>query len=218
MDVQMPEMDGIEATDCFVSKRRRSLDTSGMIAMTALAMKGDRERCIAAGMDGYLSKPIEADDLYRAIVDLVPSTKAGSVSRWKASPEPDAPSFHVPAGLLLDWNAMLQRFGGSREKVEKIVKVFQGELPRSMAEIRAALDRGDATSIEQTAHSLRGAIGLFGQGRGLHGRRRRWRRWCAGDLTDIGDAYESLEKSVHELELAVAEFVVLERSMTQPFA
>jgi HPt (histidine-containing phosphotransfer) domain-containing protein len=173
--------------------------------MTAHAIKGDREHCLQAGMDGYVSKPIEAGDLLRAIADVAPKTTAGFISPEglsEATPPPNGPE-----GVLPDRNALLQRVGGSWEKVEKIVAVFQGEVSQSMAEIRAAIERGDATRIERTAHSLKGAIGVFGKSAAYNAAETLESLGHAGDLTEIGDVYHSLEKLVHELELALVEIV-----------
>jgi len=73
MDVQMPEMDGFEATTAIRKAEETTLQHVPILAMTAHAMKGDRERCLAAGMDGYLAKPIRPDDLRQAIEELVPA-------------------------------------------------------------------------------------------------------------------------------------------------
>ena len=205
MDVQMPEMDGLEATACIRERERGTGRHIPIVAMTAHAIKGDREHCLQAGMDGYVSKPIEAGDLFRAIADVAPKTTAGFIT--PEGPSEAKPPPNGPEGVLPDRNALLQRVGGSWEKVEKILAVFQGEVSRSMAEIRAAIDRGDATRIERTAHSLKGAIGVFGKSAAYNAAETLEFMGHAGDLTEIGDVYHSLEKLVHELELALAEIV-----------
>jgi CheY-like chemotaxis protein len=80
MDVQMPEMDGFEATAAIREREQRTGRHIPIIAMTASAMKGDRERCLAAGMDGYVSKPIDPEQLYRAVATFAPA-------RARAAPE-----------------------------------------------------------------------------------------------------------------------------------
>ncbi len=78
MDLQMPEMVGFEATAIIRAKQKATGKHLAIIALTAHAMKGDRERCLAAGMDGYLSKPIQADQLRRALGELLTADSAGS--------------------------------------------------------------------------------------------------------------------------------------------
>ncbi|SIO65073.1 Signal transduction histidine kinase [Singulisphaera sp. GP187] len=205
MDVQMPEMDGLEATACIRAKERGTGRHIPIVAMTAHAIKGDREHCLQAGMDGYVSKPIEISDLLQAIADVAHNTTAGLIRPEglpEATPPPDDPE-----GVLPDRNALLERVGGSREKLEKLVAVFQGEVSRSLAEIRAAIDLGDATRIERAAHSLKGAIGVFSKAAAYHVAETLESMGFAGDLTEIGDVYHALEKRVHELELALTEIV-----------
>jgi CheY-like chemotaxis protein len=80
MDVQMPEMDGLEATAAIRRREHTSTDHLPVIAMTAHAMKGDRERCLAAGMDGYIAKPVNAHELFQAMEDcLCPKATPGAV-------------------------------------------------------------------------------------------------------------------------------------------
>jgi CheY-like chemotaxis protein len=78
MDVQMPELDGFEATAAIREQEQRTGRHIPIIAMTASAMKGDRERCLAAGMDGYISKPIDPEQLYKAVAAFAPASAAAA--------------------------------------------------------------------------------------------------------------------------------------------
>ena len=149
MDVQMPELNGLEATKTI---RRKEMMGSGrhvpIIAMTAHAMKGDRDACLAAGMDGYLSKPIRASDLFKAIEDLLAGRHQTPVVR----PAPG------PAGTPFDEAAVLARLDGDHQLLAELIETFLAECPALMAEVRKAMDQADAPRVAQAAHTLKGAI------------------------------------------------------------
>jgi len=131
----MPEMDGYEATRTL----RAAGCTAPIIAMTANAIKGDRERCIEAGMNDYLTKPIDLKVL-RAMLE-----------RWMG-PQPSK-----LAGLpLFDGDAMDMRFGGDQELKEVALSTFRQTTPALLAKLRAAVDAGDRLQMERLAHSAKG--------------------------------------------------------------
>jgi len=150
MDVQMPGMDGLEAT---AEIRRRERLTGGhikIVAMTANAMKGDKERCLAAGMDGYLSKPIRAQELFEAI------EPAAAPPAHNSTPHQRKPS----AGVL-DQTAILARFGGDRGLMKEVAQIFRKNMPGQVAAILRAVADGDGRALERAAHALKGAAGYF---------------------------------------------------------
>jgi two-component system sensor histidine kinase/response regulator len=150
MDVQMPEMSGLEAT---AEIRRRERQRGGhlrIVAMTAHAMNGDRERCLAAGMDGYLTKPIDPAMLY-ATVEL--EAASGALPRGSAPPPTLLKSTPVDRDLAL------QRLDGDEGLFSEVIQLFLEDCPARLAAIKAALDRGDADAIRVTAHGLKGAAG-----------------------------------------------------------
>jgi CheY-like chemotaxis protein len=141
MDVQMPEMGGFEATEAI---RRRERETGGhltIIAMTAHAMSGDEERCLAAGMDGYLSKPIDREKLF-ALVE-----NAGAAREGREAPPP------------LDRAGLLDRLGGDEQLLADVVGLFLEDCPAQLAALRRAVDARDPESIRAAAHALKGAAG-----------------------------------------------------------
>ena len=152
MDIQMPEMDGLEATVAIREREKTTGKHVPIIAMTAHAMKGDRERCMAAGMDGYLTKPIQTQELLDALET--------HLSRH----DPVFPAEEVaPAALepVFDAAAALERVGGDRELLSEIAGLFEGEYPQLLGALREAIARQDTPALERAAHTLKGAVGNF---------------------------------------------------------
>jgi PAS domain S-box-containing protein len=144
MDVQMPDMDGLEAT---LAIRRREQASGGhipIIAMTAYAMKGDRERCLAVGMDGYVAKPIRPQELIDAIDGVLP---------LETDPPPEGTTEPV-----VDWQAALEFVGGDQELLQSVIGVFLQEYPTWLEEVRHAVARGDARLLQGAAHKLKGSM------------------------------------------------------------
>jgi signal transduction histidine kinase/DNA-binding response OmpR family regulator/HPt (histidine-containing phosphotransfer) domain-containing protein len=145
MDVQMPDMGGAEAT---AEIRRLERERGGhlrIIAMTAHAMDGDRERCLAAGMDGYLSKPIDPALLFATVEQ-----------RPDAEPAPPALAPAAPHDAL-DSDALLRRLDGDEQLVTEVLHVFRDDCPTRLAAIKAAVDAKDGSQIRAAAHALKGA-------------------------------------------------------------
>ncbi len=158
MDIQMPEMDGIEATRRIREDESRTSNHMPIIAMTAHAMKGDRERCLAAGMDGYISKPISASKLELEIATvhsmLGPSVPKETTEERRTIILPDP---------VVRWNRthLLENLDGDEGLLRQIIDVFLKDAPRQVAELRLALQARDANMIAKTAHSLKGAVSYF---------------------------------------------------------
>jgi signal transduction histidine kinase/DNA-binding response OmpR family regulator/HPt (histidine-containing phosphotransfer) domain-containing protein len=147
MDVQMPEMGGLEATAVIRERERGTGRHIRIVAMTAHAINGDRERCIAAGMDGYLSKPID-----RAMLDVVVEQEADDALACVA---PVAKT----STAIIDKDAFMERLGGDEELRDDVIRAFIDDCPRRLAAIKAAVDRRDPELIRTTAHALKGAAG-----------------------------------------------------------
>ena len=148
MDVQMPELDGLETT-LLIREREKSTGTHlPIIAMTAHAMKGDDQRCLRAGMDAYLAKPIKADDLFAMI---------GNLMGRPAEPSPASSSSEES----IDWKEALASVRGDVELLRELAEIFLHECPRWLLCLREGLDRGDASLVSRTAHTLKGSLGTF---------------------------------------------------------
>lgn len=144
MDVQMPEMDGLEATVAIRSHEQQNGSTrTPIIAMTASAMKGDRERCLDAGMDDYVSKPIEAKELHMLIDEYCPPHKT-NVSR------------------AFDSDEALSNVGGDLDTFRSMVPLFTQECSEMLRLIESGIANEDGSLIQRGAHTIKGAAAVFG--------------------------------------------------------
>jgi len=147
MDIQMPEMDGMEATAAIRSREVNSGRHVPILAMTAHAMRGDKERCLAQGMDGYVSKPIHPSALFTEIdrcLGLLEGSKA-------MAGEPHE------KGEQIDRASLLERVEGDQELLAEMIHIFQEDAPKMIRAMRDALEQGDMIVLERSAHSLKGA-------------------------------------------------------------
>jgi signal transduction histidine kinase/CheY-like chemotaxis protein len=140
MDVQMPKLDGLQATQEIREWEHATGEHVPILAMTAHAMKGDRERCLEAGMDGYVAKPIHAEDLTAAIKQVL----AGETTE-----------------CAIDRTVLLGNLEGDQELLRQLVQTFTAESPKQMTAIKSAIERRDAEGLRLAAHSLKGSVGNF---------------------------------------------------------
>ncbi|HJT31847.1 MAG TPA: PAS domain-containing protein [Pirellulales bacterium] len=148
MDVQMPEMGGFEAT----AEIRRREQASGrhlpIIAMTAHAMKGDRERCLQAGMDAYVGKPIQARSLWEVIHHLMTKGESSSTAA-------------TTIGDNLDMQGAIDQLAGDQELLQELVRVFLEQWPDWRQQLSNALGAADRPTLRRLGHTLKGALGQF---------------------------------------------------------
>ncbi len=149
MDVQMPEMDGLEATRALRVREQTTGKHQAVVAMTALAMKGDKERCLDAGMDGYLTKPIRPQEL-DAVLDQY------SVEQVPVALEEPAMA-NAGAGSL-NMEDLMERIDGDMGFLSELAEIFRGDYPTQMRLVREAQAQGDATAVRRIGHSLKGAL------------------------------------------------------------
>ena len=188
MDVQMPEMDGLTAARKIRESEQSTLCHLPIIAMTAHAMKGDRERCIAAGMDGYVSKPIDGELLAEAIASVLGGKDELTAVSSKAPKETAA-----PASLIAwDLGATLERLGGDETLLYEVVEIFLEGAPRHMAALRQAVAQEDAKTIEEISHTLRGELGYLGISEISQKARELEQMGQKSDLRGAADAYAML--------------------------
>jgi len=153
MDLQMPEMGGLEATGLIRSKEKSTKNHLPIIAMTAHAMKGDREECARAGMDAYVAKPLDPQILFDTIENVGTALAQTEPIILPGDPEP---------ALRLDREAILARVEGDAALLREVSDLFLADAPRLVMEIKESLSRNDCKALERAAHSLKGYIGNFG--------------------------------------------------------
>jgi PAS domain S-box-containing protein len=151
MDIQMPEMDGYDATMAVRQSEAGTGRRTPILAMTAHAMKGDLELCFEAGMDGYLTKPIKAGEFYDAIEALVSAGEPEVGEGTCGGTDPPA-----------DLSQLLVNTGDDVALLDELVELFAGDCPGQVENIASAIQGGDAKKLEESAHKLKGAVANFG--------------------------------------------------------
>jgi two-component system sensor histidine kinase/response regulator len=150
MDVQMPEMDGIEATAAIREQEKVNGRRQPIVAMTALVMKGDRERCLDAKMDGYLSKPVRPQELDEVLETFSKQKRAGLQNDTAKAPA---------VGTPVDFAELTARVEGDLSFVGELLEVLREDCPRKLRAIREAKASGDLSAVKRIAHGLKGALG-----------------------------------------------------------
>lgn len=165
MDMQMPVMDGIEATKVIRSEPR--FEDLPIIAMTAAAMAADRDRCLEAGMNDHITKPIDPDRLLGTLIHwLTPPGGSGAISRNPDKSRKESERSDVAEAPLkiaeIDVASALKRMGGNRSRYESLLRRFAQKQANVVEAIRELLSTGDVATAERTAHSLKGAASTLG--------------------------------------------------------
>ncbi len=153
MDVQMPEMDGLTATQKIRENERATGAHIPIVAMTAHAMKGDKERCLKAGMDEYITKPLSSRGIQHMLAHL-----SAAVNTVNALPSFITP----PSNAFWDVKDALERLDGDEMLLRELVQVFLEDLPQQLATLQHALETGDLERIERSAHSIKGELSCLG--------------------------------------------------------
>jgi CheY-like chemotaxis protein len=182
MDVQMPEMNGYEATKVIRWSEQATGRHLPIIAMTAEAMKGDRDKCLAAGMDDYIAKPFDPETLAR-VINSVPAvalrvaatavtpsdeTAAAPTGATDGAPaselgEPPAEDTweHSDAAAIPEWTAVLEHTRGDAALAKELVALFLVETPKLLEEIRRGLEQHHTEVVQRCAHTIKSATGYF---------------------------------------------------------
>ncbi|MBI5773443.1 MAG: PAS domain S-box protein [Verrucomicrobia bacterium] len=196
MDVQMPEMDGFEATAAIRAKEDFTHEHQPIIAMTAHAMKGDRERCLEAGMDEYVTKPVKAAEVFAAIEKVInefANRKAAAAVIAPSPPPPPAPAAGEP---VYDRAELMETLDNSFELLGELLDLFDIETPGDLAALRQGIQAGDATRVNRAAHKLKGSVGNFAAKRAYTLAKQLEEMGRGGDLTFAPQALDDLEHAV----------------------
>jgi two-component system, sensor histidine kinase and response regulator len=185
MDVQMPEMDGSEATRRIRAEEARTGKHVPIVAMTAHAMKGDRERCLDAGMDDYVTKPIQKAELMR-VLDAFSGDSPGS-ARMESE---------IGTDRVFDRATALDHVSGDEEVLPELIHLFLRDTPTHRDEIRDALAREDLKRLERLAHALRGSASCLSAGAVERAADRLEQAGHNGDLSAAKTAVSELEREI----------------------
>ena len=192
MDVQMPEMDGLAATAAIRESEKNSGTHLPIFAMTAHAMKGDRERCLEAGMDGYITKPVRFSDIEQTLAGLIRTKPAEEAASWNRA-------------------EALDRIGGDEELLQELCHIFLEESPKLLQRLRQAVAAGDTDGVMRAAHSLKGEAGYLGADGTSHAARQLEEMGQNKDLSRASDTLAALEREIASLHLDLRDLAGAQR-------
>jgi len=195
MDVQMPEMGGFEATRVIREKEAATHKHIPIVAMTAHAMKGDREQCLAVGMDGYIAKPIRPAEL---VAEIERVSRPPEPTRQKPAPSPE--------NDCIDWQAAWANLDGDRTLLGELALLFLDDLPEQMEAIHDAVDKAQCGELERLAHRLKGSVGNFAAKPASEAASHLELVARQGDLSQVPPAVKSLEHEIRRLQSALEEW------------
>jgi two-component system sensor histidine kinase/response regulator len=196
MDVQMPEMNGLEATEAIRQREQSTSRHIPIIALTAHAMPADRERCLAAGMDGYLAKPIDVEELIATVEAYAEGERPAPATAAPAGPTVTRPVF--------DEKAALANAGGDRELLTEVIALFQSDYPAALRRLDRAVKSGDGEALRLAAHALKGVLATVGSPAGRETAMALEQLGRAGNVAAAADLAARLRETIVALNSALA--------------
>jgi CheY-like chemotaxis protein/HPt (histidine-containing phosphotransfer) domain-containing protein len=207
MDVQMPEMDGLEASRAIRNPRSAVRNHRiPIIAMTAHAMQGDRERCLEAGMNDYVAKPVDPQALAEALEKWLPKETAATTDQTRGVSETASVSAVEHEAPVFDKVGMMARMMEDEELARTVIEAFLNDVPRQIEALRGYLEAGDAATAVRQAHTIKGASAHLG-GEALRAVAFEMEKAAkAGNLKYVTDRLPELENQFTRLKKAMNEF------------
>jgi CheY-like chemotaxis protein/HPt (histidine-containing phosphotransfer) domain-containing protein len=213
MDIQMPEMSGLEAAQAIrqleshgqvaASGGRKRGQPLPIIAMTAHVMNGDRERCMQAGMNGYVSKPIQPDLLFSTLKELSVAEEESEINQntpmVSDRKDNDAAEFSGEGPPIYDRSSALRRTGGDEALLFDLMELFSEDYPKQLRRIKDAMESGDHPAVQHLAHALKGTIGNFAAARAFKAAGRLEEIAATQDLVAVEGAFGKLEEELERL-------------------
>jgi signal transduction histidine kinase/CheY-like chemotaxis protein/HPt (histidine-containing phosphotransfer) domain-containing protein len=206
MDVQMPEMDGMAATGEIRKREQATERHIPIVAMTAHAMKGDKEKCLEAGMDDYVSKPIRRKDLADVIARIVERflTEAPENGELAAASATDA---NEGSQMILDEAALLEECDNDKALLSRMVEIFDRDARERLPRLREAVRAGTAVAVKQEAHALKGGIGTFFAKAAYDTAYALEKMGADGNLSDAQATLQTLESQLQTLRQKLDELI-----------
>jgi CheY-like chemotaxis protein/HPt (histidine-containing phosphotransfer) domain-containing protein len=204
-DVQMPDMDGFELTAAvrvWAAATGRHLP---VIAMTAHAMKGVRERCLAAGMDDYVSKPIRDDELLAAIERVCPANRDPAQDTFGHRLQ-DTAQLAPPVPAPFDEAELLSRVGGNRDVLRGLIDVFYQDCNTNMAGLKEAVRTGDVAAVKAAAHTVKGMVAFFEAKKAVEAAARLEQAAARDEMAAAPQLVSTLSQELARIEAALATF------------
>jgi signal transduction histidine kinase/CheY-like chemotaxis protein len=205
MDVQMPEMNGLEATRLIRQGEAETGAHMPIIAMTARAMKGDREECLAAGMDAYVSKPVQFAELFKTMSSLV----SGAEEIWEPiiveRRQTESKQASPTSRQIVNQEALLEMVTGDVEFLRQVVQVFLDTSPAHLARLHEAIAQHNSDQLQEAAHALKGAVGGLQATAAYEAARYLEQLGRAGEMTGAESALAKLEEEIQQLKMVLVE-------------
>ena len=188
MDVQMPEIDGLQATRLIRNQEKGTDHHVPIVAMTAHAMKGDKERCLDAGMDGYVSKPINAEELFEVIEKLMEAMRAD-----------EGASDTRLGGYILDEDELFAHVDGDKELLDELIDLFQEDYPVLLSQLHDAIQQRDWATMRDAAHAIKGSVANFAANTAVETAQKLEKMEIGDDARHVEETASRLEKELQRL-------------------